>query len=90
MQLEKIIQQSFVDVICGLKKYNATLKKVAAMKESFKYIEQKFNLGMLNTNEYNDSKNKLAKSESDLLQAKYECVFKSKVLDFYLGNPLKL
>ncbi len=90
LQLEKIIQQSFVDVICGLKKYNATLKKVAAMKESFKYIEQKFNLGMLNTNEYNDSKNKLAKSESDLLQAKYECVFKSKVLDFYLGKPLKL
>ena len=59
------------------------------MQESFKYTEQKFNVGMVNTNDYNDSKNKLIKAQSDLLQSKYEYVFKTKVLDFYQGKPLK-
>lgn len=89
LQIQKNIQQAYADANGGLLKYNATLRTVDAMKESFKYIEQKFNVGMVNTNDYNDSKNKLAKAESDLLQAKYEYIFKTKVLDFYQGKPLK-
>jgi outer membrane protein len=44
---------------------------------------------MVNTNDYNTAKNKLTKTQSDLLQAKYEYVFKTKILDFYQGKPLK-
>jgi outer membrane protein len=44
---------------------------------------------MVNTTDYNTAKNKMAKAQSDLLQAKYEYVFKAKVLDFYQGKPLK-
>ena len=89
LQIEKNIQQAYADANAGLKKYNATFKTVDAMQESFKYTEQKFNVGMVNTNDYNDSKNKLIKAQSDLLQSKYEYVFKTKVLDFYQGKPLK-
>jgi outer membrane protein len=89
LQLQKNIQQAYADANASLKKYNATQKAVDAMKESFKYIEQKFNVGMVNTNDYNDAKNKLIKTQSDLLQAKYDYVFKTKVLDFYQGKPLK-
>lgn len=89
LQIQKNVQQAYADASAGLKKYNASLKAVEAMNESFKYTEQKFNVGMLNTNDYNDSKNKLIKAQSDLLQAKYEYVFKTKVLDFYQGKPLK-
>ena len=90
LEIQKNIQQAYADANGGLKKYNVSLKTVDAMKESFKYTEQKFNVGMVNSNDYNDSKNKLAKAESDLLQAKYEYIFKTKVLDFYQGQPLKL
>ena len=45
---------------------------------------------MLNTTEYNDAKNKLSEAESNLLQAKYEYVFRLKVLDFYMGKPIEL
>ena len=89
LQIQKNVQQAYADASAGLKKYNASLKAIEAMQESFKYTEQKFNVGMLNTNDYNDSKNKLIKAQSDLLQAKYEYVFKTKVLDFYQGKPLK-
>lgn len=87
-ELRKTIQQAHADALAALKKYNATQKSVAAIQESFKYTEQKYTVGMVNSLEYNDSKNKLAKAQSDLLQAKYDYVFKVKVLDFYMGKPL--
>lgn len=89
LTIQKNVQQAYADANAGLKKYNASLKAIDAMQESFKYTEQKFNVGMLNTNDYNDAKNKLIKAQSELLQAKYEYVFKTKVLDFYQGKPLK-
>jgi outer membrane protein len=89
LQIQKNVQQAYADASAGLKKYNASKKAIDAMQESFKYTEQKFNVGMVNTNDYNTAKNKLIKAQSDLLQAKYEFIFKTKVLDFYQGKPLK-
>jgi len=88
-QIQKNVQQAYADANAGLQKYNASLKAITAMQESFKYTEQKYNVGMVNTMDYNDSKNRLIKAQSDLVQAKYEYVFKTKVLDFYQGKPLK-
>ena len=45
---------------------------------------------MLNVYDYNDAKNKLIKAESDLLQSKYDYLFKIKILDFFMGNSLTL
>jgi outer membrane protein len=89
LQIQKNVQQAYADANAGLKKYASSVKALEAMQESFKYTEQKFNVGMVNTTDYNAAKNKLAKTQSDMLQAKYEYVFKSKVIDFYQGRPLK-
>ena len=88
--LRKTIQQSYNDAVSSLKKYQASKKAVDAMSESFKYMEQRYNVGTATSTEYNDSKNKLIKSKSDLLQSKYDCIFKMKVLDFYQGKPITL
>jgi len=88
--LRKTIQQAYNDAISSLKKYQASKKAVDAMEESFKYMEQKYNVGAVTTTEYNDSKNKLTKAKSDLLQSKYDYVFKLKVLDFYQGKQITL
>jgi outer membrane protein len=88
--LRKTIQQAYNDALSSLKKYQATQKAVNAMQESFKYMDQKFTVGAATSTEYNDSKNKLIKAKSDLLQSKYDCIFKMKVLDFYQGKPITL
>ena len=88
--LYKEIQQSYADAVAALKKYRATEHAVSSMEESFRYTEQKFNVGLVNSVEYNTSKNQLTRTQSDLLQAKYEFIFKTKVLEFYRGNPLTL
>ncbi len=66
------------------------MKAVTSMEESFRYTEQKFNVGMLTPVDYNASKTQLLNAQSNMSQAKYEFIFKTKVLDFYKGLPLTL
>ena len=89
-QLRKQVEQVRADVIAAEKQYVFAKKSSEALQESFSYNEQKFNEGMLNVYDYNDAKNKLIKAESELLQAKYDYLFKIKILDFFMGKPLTL
>lgn len=89
-QLYKDIQQAYTDAVSALKKYNASFKAVASSEESFRYNEQKFNVGIITPVDYNASKTQLSNAQSDMAQAKYEFIFKIKVLDFYKGLPLHL
>jgi outer membrane protein len=88
--LYKDIQQAYTDAVAALKKYNASAKAVSSSEESFRYTEQKFNVGMITPVDYNASKTQLLNAQSDMSQAKYEFIFKTKVLDFYKGLPLTL
>lgn len=87
-QFRKTIQQAFADAKAALKKYYSTLKNVTSLQEAFDYTQTKFNVGMVNSVDYDTSKNNLIKAKSNLLQAKYDYIFKTKVLDFYEGKPL--
>ena len=89
-QLRKEIEQVRADVVAAEKQFQFTKKSAEALQESFNYNQQKFNKGMLNVYDYNDAKNKVIKAESDLLQAKYDYLFKLKILDFFMGKPLIL
>jgi len=89
-QLYKEIQQAYADAIAAFRKYNAATKALASIQESFRYTQQKFDVGMVSSFDFNAAKNNLLKAESDVLQAKYEYVFKSKILDFYRGDTIKL
>ena len=88
--LYKEIQQAEVDAEAALQRYHASQKNVTALQESFRYVEQKFNVGMVNTTDYNIAKKNLAQSQSELVQAKYQYIFQSKILEFYQGIPLSL
>jgi outer membrane protein len=89
-QLYKSIQQAYTDASAALKRYNASIKAVTSTEESFRYTEQKFDVGMITPVDYNASKTQLLNAQSDMSQAKYEFIFKTRVLDFYRGIPLTL
>ena len=84
------IQQSYADALAALKQFSATEQALIFMEESFKYTEKKFEVGLVNTVDYNTSKNQLTATQSDLLQAKYDFIFKTKILNFYKGEPITL
>jgi outer membrane protein len=88
--LYKTIQQAYNDAASALNKHKASLLKVEATKESFNYAEKKFNVGLINSVDYNNAKKEYNRALSEQIQAKYEFVFKMTVIDFYLGKPLTL
>ncbi len=95
LQSEKLalyatINQSYADAVAALKSFNASNQALVSMAESFKYTEKKFEVGLVNTVDYNVSKIQLTRTQSDLLQAKYDFIFRVKILNFYKGEPITL
>ena len=88
--LYKEIQQAEVDAEAALQRYHAAQKNVTALEESFRYVDQKFNVGMVSTTDYNVAKTNLSRAQSELIQAKYQFIFQSKILEFHQGIPLTL
>lgn len=88
--LMKNIQQAVADLNAARLRYEASEKSFQAQKLSFENTETRYNQGLSNFFDYSTSKNNKNRVETSLLQAKYELVFRAKVLDFYLGKPLEL
>jgi outer membrane protein len=88
--LRKIIEQAYADAVSALQKYTASQEKVNAQEEAFKYAQQKFDVGVMTSFDYNNTKKDLTLAQSQLLQAKYDFIFKTTILDFYMGNPIKI
>jgi outer membrane protein len=82
------IARAYTNARAALNKYNASKLSVEAAAESFRYAQVKLNAGAISSFDFTTSKNRLFAAESNLLQAKYDYVFKLKVLDFYQGKPL--
>jgi outer membrane protein len=87
-QLYKSIQQAYADAVAALNKYKASEKSVDALTQSFKYTDKKFNAGLITSLDFLTARNNLTLAESNLLQAKYDFIFRLKVLDLYQGKSI--
>jgi outer membrane protein len=86
--LNKTVTQAVNDAQAAQNRYMSSELSLNANRESLNYATQKFNVGLINSIEYSQTKNTLARAEYEFLQSKYDLIFKRKVVDFYLGNPL--
>ena len=86
--LYKTIAQAYANARAALNKYNANKLSVEANEVSFNFAQQKYNVGALSSFDYNSAKTRLQNALGNLVQAKYDYVFKLKVLDYYQGKPI--
>jgi outer membrane protein len=89
-QLYQEIQQAYADVVAAHENYRATEIALESIEESFRHTSQRFEVGMVTTVEFNQVLNQLTTTRSELLRAKYEYIFKSSILDFYMGEEVRL
>jgi outer membrane protein len=82
------IEQAFTDAKAALKQYEASEKSVELQELAFENAQTSYNLGASNVFELEQVKNRLLNAQSSYLNAKYNFVFKTKVLDFYLGKSI--
>lgn len=89
-QLRFDIEQAYADAKAAMNRYLAAQKAVRALGESFNYAEIRYEQKVIDAVQYNDIKTRYANAQSDMANAKYDFVFRTKILDFYLGNPITL
>lgn len=90
MALYKEVQQAYADASAAQEKYSSSVEAVKYNEEAFKYTSQKLEVGLVNSVDYNVAQNNFISATSSMLQAKYEYIFKLKILDLYMGKPIVL
>jgi outer membrane protein len=86
--LNKVISQAVQDLRAAEKRYVSAQSAFASSKEAFNAIQQRYSVGLVNSLDLNQAQTNFNKAEFDRIQARYDLIFRSKVIDFYLGNPL--
>lgn len=86
--LNKVVYQAVADVRAAESKFESTSNAFAAQKDAFYVIEQRYNVGLANSVEFSTAQTNRNKAEIDMIQAKYDLLFKSKVIDYYLGKQI--
>lgn len=88
--LRQNVETAYNDAFAASKSYNSSLKQVQAREEAFRMVKERYDLGAANYVEYQVAENDLFQARSDLARAKYNFIFRKKLLDFYQGKPIGL
>ena len=87
MDLENTIYQALNDAKGAIKSYEVAKKSEIARKTAYEYAKERFENGALNTINYFQAQQLFETAQSELIKAKYDYIFKIKVLEFYFGIP---
>ena len=86
--LYKEIQQAYYNAVSAESQYQSSRTAGQAAEASFVLMKEKYSNGKANATEYNEARTAWMKAVSDRIQAKYDYLFRTKILDFYKGEPL--
>jgi outer membrane protein len=86
--LYKEIQQVYYNALNAQTKTQSSAEAVQSSKDAFELVQAKYENGKSTITEFNEAKNNYMKSESDLVQARYENLYQHALLEFYRGKEL--
>ena len=86
INLESTIQRAFTDAKAALKVFEASQLSLKSQELAFNNSQERFTLGALNSFDLEQSRIRLLNALSSSINAKYDFIFKTKVLDYYLGK----
>lgn len=88
LQLRQQIETAYTNTRAGANRYRATQAQVASLERAFQVAESRLNAGAINATDYSIAKTNLDRARASLVQAKYDYVFRTKILDYYQNKPL--
>lgn len=88
LTLRQQIETAYTQMRAGANRYKATQAQVASLEKAFQMAESRLNAGAINATDYSIAKTNLDRARASLVQAKYDYVFRTKILDFYQNKPL--
>ncbi|PSG92728.1 hypothetical protein C7H61_04615 [Mesoflavibacter zeaxanthinifaciens subsp. sabulilitoris] len=88
LDVEANVQRAFTDAKAALRAYEAAKSSLQSQEIAFQNSQERYDIGAMNAFDLEQSRLRLVNAESSLINAKYDFIFKTKVLDFYLGKPI--
>ena len=88
LDLETNVYKAITNAKGALKTYESSMATSEARKEAFNYAKEKYAVGLMNAFDFNQSQTIYATAQSDAIRAKYDYIFKMKIVELYFGIPI--
>ena len=87
--LYKEIQQAYYNAVSAQARYTGSRETEQSARLHYELTEEKYKVGKAGVADYNDARNNWLRAESEYIQARYQCLYQTKLLDFYRGRDLQ-
>jgi len=88
LDLQRNVYTAFTDAKGALNAYESSVVTLEARQQAYNFSKEKFDVGLMNSFDFTQAQTLLTNAQSDILRAKYDYIFKIKILEFYFGIPI--
>lgn len=88
LDLQRNVFTAFADAKGSLNANEAAVVALEARQVAYNYAKEKYDVGLMNSFDFNQSQTLLTNAQSEVIRTKYDYIFKIKILEFYFGIPL--
>lgn len=88
LDLESNVYQAYTDAQGSLKAYEAAVVAEEAQEQAYEYSKERFEVGIINSFEFSQALLRFENTQSEAIRAKYDYIFKLKLLELYFGISL--
>jgi outer membrane protein len=88
LDLQRNVFTAFTDAKGALNAYESSVVALEARQGAYDYAKEKYDVGLMNAFDFNQSQTLLTNAQSEIIRTKYDYIFKIKILEFYFGIPI--
>ncbi|MBT8319529.1 MAG: TolC family protein, partial [Gramella sp.] len=89
LDLEANVYQAYTDAKGAFEVYEASLVAAEAQERAFEYATERYDVGLTNAFDFSQAKIRYENTQREALRAKYDYIFKLKVVELYFGIPVR-
>ncbi|AVR45332.1 transporter [Christiangramia fulva] len=89
LDLEANVYQAYTDAQGAFQAYEAAIVAANAQEKAFEYANERYDVGLTNSFDFSQAKLRYENSQREVLRAKYDYIFKLKVVELYFGIPVR-
>ncbi|WP_405199707.1 TolC family protein [Christiangramia sp. LLG6405-1] len=89
LDLEANVYQAYTDAKGAFEAYEAALVASEAQEKAFEYATERYDVGLTNAFDFSQAKIRFENTQREALRAKYDYIFKLKVVELYFGIPVR-
>lgn len=86
--LERTVYSAYTDTRGAQKSFDAAKITLEARQNAMNYAKERYEVGLMNIFDYNQTQTMFVNAQSELLRTKYDYIFRTKILEFYFGIPI--